>query len=155
MSVGDICTRVVFTISEEATVVEAARMMRTHQLGTLVVTVDRPGGEEPVGIITDRDIAVKAVATSPERLEQLLVGDLVFQEMVTVEEDASIWQVLQRMRNRGIRRMPVIDNAGFLMGIVTLDDVLLRISEELSAVSQILQRQSRIASELGAEDEEE
>jgi len=141
MSVGDICTREVMTVREDETVVAAAQRMREQRVGTLVVVEGEEDRIVPIGILTDRDIVVGVVAPSPEHLDRLLVGDVVIHELVTVEEETSVWQALQRMRERGIRRMPVLDQAGYLSGIVTLDDLLMRFVDEMRTISQILQRQ--------------
>lgn len=141
MSVGSVCTREVITIGPEDSVIDAARLMRSKGVGTLVVVEGEAGSQVPVGLVTDRDIAVGVVAVSPEHINTLSVSDILVRELVTTEEDVSSWRALQRMRERGIRRMPVLDDAGYLSGIITLDDLLVQLADALSCASQILQGQ--------------
>lgn len=147
MSVGDICTRDVVTVSRTDTVVQAARLMRAKGVGTVVVVEGAEDRRVPVGILTDRDIVVGVVARSPEHLDQLLIEDVVFQELLTIEEDASLWKALQRMRDRGIRRMPVIDDAGLLVGVVSMDDFVVYVAEQLGGLSKVIARQAEIDEE--------
>lgn len=78
----------------------------------------------PVGIVTDRDIVISAVAGDVDHIHHLMLSDLMSLDLVTVQEDESIESALKKMHEHGIRRLPVVDRTGSLVGILTLDDVL-------------------------------
>jgi CBS domain-containing protein len=106
--------------------------------------VDGPNGRKrPTGIVTDRDIVIGVVATKLDPAVFTL-GDLVTQELVTAQEDQGIAVSIQQMRSNGIRRMPIVDNKGDLVGIVTVDDLVRLLAEELQELgSAISQEQAR------------
>jgi CBS domain-containing protein len=135
MTVNDICTRPAMTADPDETIVEAARRMRDRHVGDLIVT-DSTG--RPVGLLTDRDIVVSAVAQSPDRLEALLVGDLMSREVVTARTSETLDAALRTMRSRGIRRLPVVSADGRLEGIVSFDDILERLSTELDELVRLV-----------------
>jgi CBS domain-containing protein len=112
----------------------AAERMHQRSVGTLVV-VDE--WQHPVGIVTDRDLVIQVLAEQKEPLETL-VGDVMTQRPATALEDTPIEIALERMAAGGFRRMPVVDHTGKLVGLVTLDDILVLIGDELSRVGKVL-----------------
>ena len=98
MTVGDICIRSVVTAHPDETVVEAAKRMRDRHVGDLLVA---DAQARPTGILTDCDIVVSAVAQSPDRLESLLVGDVMTRDLVTARAGDSLDEALKTMRARG------------------------------------------------------
>jgi CBS domain-containing protein len=137
MPVGEICNREVVIAARDMGVTEAARLMRGHHVGDLVVTEDRNGHRHPVGIVTDRDIVVEVVAAgvNPEALK---VGDIMGAEVATVREGEGVFEALRYMRDKGVRRMPVVDAAGGLVGIITLDDLLGLLAEEMTELAKLV-----------------
>jgi CBS domain-containing protein len=113
MTVGDVCTRAVVTATPDETVADAARRMRDHHVGAVVV-VDGERRDRPTGILTDRDIVVSAVAQSPDRVASLLVGDVMTRELITTRPSATLRSALSTMHSRGIRRLPVVSGDGRL-----------------------------------------
>jgi CBS domain-containing protein len=95
MTVGEICTRSVVTASPTETIVEAARRMRDRHVGDLVVVTD--GELRPLGMLTDRDIVVSAVAQSADRLSSLLVADVMSRDLVSALLNESVDDALKRM----------------------------------------------------------
>jgi len=140
MSVGQICNREVVFVSKEITVVEAARLMREHHVGALVVTEQREGAPHPVSILTDRDIVVEIVAENLN-IENLLVEDVMSLDLLTIREDEGISEALKLMKGKGVRRIPVVNSDGDLVGIFTVDDMLELLAEELSDIDQLLGRE--------------
>ena len=140
MPIGDVCIRDVVVASRETTVREAARLMAENHVGNLVMVEDIGGRRVPVGIVTDRDIVRNVVA---EALDAGLftLGDLVARDLVTVREDQSIFECMQQMRINGIRRMPVIDLKGGLIGIVSLDDLIQLLAGEMSELAKVIVRE--------------
>jgi CBS domain-containing protein len=136
MRTGDLCKRNVVTTVPRASLAEVAKLMREGHVGSVVV-IDPPGSRIPVGIVTDRDIVVEAVAANLDP-RTLTAGEIMTRELVTAsEDDDSSWS-LKVMRDRGVRRLPVLDAAGELAGIVALDDLLESATVALSDVVQAL-----------------
>lgn len=143
MSIGEICSREVVFIRRTESVLEAAKLMRHHHVGSLVVAADRPDGRRvPVGVITDRDIAVGVVALALDpaatQVEGAMRGD-----PATVREDESIGRAIKVMRAHGVRRLPVVDATGALVGVLAVDDLLQLLGEELGHLAAIVPRGTR------------
>lgn len=141
MKAGELCNRDVVTATRDMSILEAARLMREHHVGSLVVTESVSGHVRPVGILTDRDIVIEVVAKDV-LLTDITVGDAMTFALLKVTEDENIFDVAQRMRCRGVRRVPVISNDGDLTGIIALDDLLGLLSQELSLLSTITTREA-------------
>lgn len=141
MTVGDICTRSVVTAHPDETVVEAAKRMRDRHVGDLLVTDTQA---RPTGILTDRDIVVSAVAQSPDKLESLLVGDVMSRDVLTVRTGETLDQALKMMRGKGVRRLPVVSADGRLEGLVAFDDILELMSDELGELVALVAREQKL-----------
>ena len=140
MSIGEICNRdVVFTL-KSSTVQEAAQLMRQHHVGSLVVVEDGADPRKPVGVVTDRDLVVELVAENVS-VDQVSIGDVMSDTVESAREDEGVWDVLRRMRQKGVRRMPVVDADGALAGIVTMDDAVDLLAEELSDLAKLMSRE--------------
>lgn len=137
MAIGEICNREVVIAEKALSVREAAHLMRNHHVGDLVVVEERGGRKHPVGIITDRDIVVEVVAPGVNP-EALTVVDIMGAELATVRENEGVFEALRYMRSKGVRRMPVVDGDGGLMGIVTLDDLLSLLAEEMTELAKLV-----------------
>lgn len=140
MPIGEICNREVVIAERNLSVDEAARLMRSHHVGDLVVIEKTGAYARPIGIVTDRDIVVEVVAAGVEPAA-LTVGDIMSQELATVQETEGIFETMQYMRTQGVRRMPVIDRNGALVGIVTIDDLLGLLAEEMTELARAIARQ--------------
>ena len=142
MTVGDICNRNVAVAPPGQTIVDAAKRMRSSHVGDLVAVETRNGRHVPVGIVTDRDIVISVVAGDPEHLYSLLVGDVMSTDLVTAREQDTIEAGLNKMQTHGVRRLPIVDGAGTLVGILTLDDVLRYLTAQQSElVALVVQEQ--------------
>ena len=142
MRVGEYCNREVVVVEEEKSVTEAAAIMRQYHVGDVVICKMKYGKQIPVGIITDRDIALEIVAKGTEP-ESIRVGDAMSFELTTVSEDDDLMHVIEVMRDRGIRRVPVIDADEALIGILTVDDIVDLLSEVLVDLAHLVDRQKR------------
>jgi CBS domain-containing protein len=143
MKIGQLCNRNVVHIAKGERVLAAARRMRDEHVGDLVVVDERGGRRKPVGILTDRDIVVGLLAKDADHISQLDVGDLLTRKLVTATETDDVTDVLASMRRQGIRRMPVVDASGELVGIFTVDDLLGVLSEDLATVVSLIARERR------------
>lgn len=145
MTVGQICNRVVVFANRNTPLPDAAKLMRENHIGSLVIVDESDRGRIPVGMLTDRDIAIAVVAQALDP-RTLTAGEVMSGELVTANEQDDMLDTLQRMRRRGIRRVPVLTAAGTLAGIVTLDDLLELVAEQLGdVVKAIATEQSREA----------
>ena len=145
MNVGEICNRIVMFAYRGTSLTDAARLMREHHVGSLVVVDETAQGRVPVGMLTDRDIVVAAVAGDVNP-RTVTVGEVMQGELQTVREEDSVSDALRLMRRRGIRRLPVVTMGGTLAGIVTVDDLLGIAAEQLNdLVRAIGAEQSREA----------
>ena len=145
MQAGEICNREVIVVERDASIREAAVLMRQYHVGDLVVVEERAGQRAPVGILTDRDIAIEVVAMGVDP-EALTVGEVIGPELIIAGEKETVYDTLQRMRQHGVRRVPVVDAKGGLAGIVSLADLLEFLAEELSYLSTVeLREQAREA----------
>jgi CBS domain-containing protein len=130
MGVGEICSREVVSARRNESVAQAARLMREHHVGSVVVADERNGRRFPLGIVTDRDIAVGVVALGLDP-EKRNIESAMPAELVCVRENDGLGRAVALMRAQGVRRLPVIDAAGGLIGILSADDALEVLSEEL------------------------
>ena len=141
MLVEEICSHEVIVARLDDTVIEAANRMRETHVGTLVVVDDDAGFDAPIGMLTDRDLVVSVLAKAGDQVPKLLVGDVYHEGVITCAMDDDIWVASTRMREHGIRRLPVVDTKGELIGIVALDDVLSEIVEELNDLVEVVRGQ--------------
>ncbi|MBV8268802.1 MAG: CBS domain-containing protein, partial [Planctomycetaceae bacterium] len=137
MSVGRICTRYVDLADPEETVQAAARRMLERKVGTLVI-LDQ--AKRPVGLLTDRDLVLRVLALGQDP-RQTSVGEVMTKEPKTVTEGTPIEQALALMRSGACRRLPVVAGDGTLVGLVSLDDILSLLAEELREVGTLVERE--------------
>lgn len=142
MTIGTICNREVITVQRDATVLHAAVLMRQYHVGDVVVIENRKNKTVPIGIVTDRDIVVELVATELN-CKVITVGDIIVTKLIVVKDSAGVFEAIQLMANKGVRRLPVVDDDGGLVGIITLDDLLLLLSKELAALNKLVTREQK------------
>ena len=137
MMLKDFCTTNVSTCGPQTTVLQAANLMRRLHVGDLVV-VDEPQEQGiPLGVITDRDIVIEVVAKGLDP-SKTTVASLMRTPVVMAYENEDATQVIERMKQHGVRRLPVVDREGETMGIVTLDDLLRIVVADASALLAIM-----------------
>ncbi len=136
MKVGEICTREVIVAQKGDSLVEAARSMREFHVGSVVVVQQLQGKNVPVGIVTDRDILIETVAEDLSA-KTLSVEDIMVSDLATACEDDDLFDTIRLMRSKGVRRMPIVDRRGALVGLLALDDVLEFLSQEIRELAQV------------------
>lgn len=141
MNIGEICSRVVLIARRETPVSEAARLMRQHHVGALVI-VDQSDGARPVGVVTDRDMVVEVLAENVAP-GKLTVGDIMSADIVNVGAQDGVFETIGLMQGKGVRRVVVTDDAGQLIGIVSLDDLLEVLAEELIGLAKTIAGEQR------------
>lgn len=137
MSIGRICCRYVHVIEPDDTAAIAAVRMRDRCVGTLVVL---DANQSPVGIVTDRDLVTRVMAAGKDPAH-VKVAEVITRPVETVREDTPIEDVLLRMYSSRIRRVLVVDAAGRLAGIASMDDVVSLLAEEIGRVGRLLDAQ--------------
>ena len=135
MTVGKFCNREVIIADKNSSIAEIAKLMRKHHVGDVVLVNDKGGRATPIGILTDRDIVIELIACDVP-LDSVSAGDVMSYELVTAKEEDSIWDTLQRMRAKGIRRVPVVNDKDELEGILSVDDLLELFAEELNLLAK-------------------
>ena len=139
-TVGRICNRDVVIVEKVASVTEAARRMRAHHVGDLIVVNQETQNPLPVGIVTDRDLVIEVLATDVD-LRTVTVGDVMSFDLTTAREDDDLSDTIKRMRARAVRRLPVVDARGVLVGIVSIDDLIELFAEQLGDLAQLIGRE--------------
>ncbi|WP_129781994.1 CBS domain-containing protein [Peristeroidobacter soli] len=140
MQLKELCVLDVACCKKGTSVAEAARLMRQHHTGDLIVTDDSDGTREPVGIVTDRDIVMEVVAKGqdPDRLQ---VGQIMAKPIVVASGSEDIATAIERMRTHGVRRLPIVDDNDAVLGIVTLDDLYRVLADQTAALAAIVSKE--------------
>ncbi len=137
VTVRDLAAQEVVTVTPTTTLIECAKIMRTQHVGTVVVIDDQGSTDTPRGIVTDRDIVIEAVAVGLDPAT-LTASDVMAEPLATVRDSDDILDALARMREHGVRRLPVLDSAGHLAGIIAVDNLLEALAEQLDAVVRVV-----------------
>ena len=140
MTIGEYCNREV-TISEpDTSIIEAAKLMRRHHVGDLVVVDRQEGKNLPVGIVTDRDLVLEVLAQDVDP-DSLSIKDIMSTDLVTVLESETFLSVLDIMQKQRVRRILVVDDHGGLQGILSADDALELIAEAMNDLTGLVKRE--------------
>lgn len=136
MPVGDLGPDNVVTTERDSTLGDVVEKLESENVGAVVVAED----DGPVGIVTDRDIAL--AVNQGDDVASMSVEDVMTEDPVTLREDAEAMEISRVIDEHNVRRIPVIDENGTLTGIVTLDDLVATIGEQLDNVSDTIEAQS-------------
>ncbi len=147
MKAGEICNHHVVTVSPDDSIRTAAELMRQHHVGDVVVAERSGDSLCPLGILTDRDIVVEVIAENIG-LDEVTVRDTMSDQLITAGEDDDLLATLMQMRENGVRRLPVVDGKGHLVGILTADDVIGLVARELAEVWALIVHQQGRETEL-------
>jgi len=140
MTIGQVCNREVVFIHAQASIPEAARLMREHHVGDLVVIKEKTGKRVPVGIVTDRDIVLEVIAEGVD-MDDVNVGDIMSNNLVTARENDGLLETIKVMRAKGIRRLPVVNDDNELVGILSVDDLIDLLSEQIVDLVRLIARE--------------
>lgn len=142
MNIGEICTRVTIFAYPTMSVSDAARLMLEQHVGCVVVVEETGRGRRVLGMLTDRDITVAVVARE-FNAQSTRVADIMSPSPVTCRPEDSMTDVLQLMQRDGVRRMPVTDALGTLVGIATLDDLIDIVAEDLHGFVRVIENERK------------
>ncbi|HYA13001.1 MAG TPA: CBS domain-containing protein [Syntrophales bacterium] len=140
MPIGEICNREVVIVNRKSSILEAAKLMREYHVGDVVVTEEKEGQVIPVGILTDRDIVVELIAKDVP-VDSVFVEEVMSSDLAAIQENRGIWDTIQCMRVKGVRRVVVMNDKGALVGILSIDDLLELLSGELSDLVRLVIRE--------------
>jgi len=147
MKIGECCNREVVVAEKQTEILETAKLMKRHHVGDLVIVEKRDSVTLPIGIITDRDLVVEVMAQEVPP-DEVIAADVMSLDIHTVREEEGVWEALERMRDAGVRRMPVVDQDGSLVGLITLDDLLDLFTEAMDNMTQLIRGEVRRESRL-------
>ena len=136
MLVADICSREVAVVTRDKSILDAVKVMRDRHVGSVVVVDDSNGERAPVGILTDRDIVIEVLAEGVD-LSSITAGDAMSYELMSVGERDEVMDALRVMRTKGVRRVPVVNAFGGLVGILAFDDIVKVIAAQLADLASV------------------
>ncbi len=143
MKLSKIGQRKVVTITKETSLEDAARMMREHHVGNVVVVEGRNGRRFPQGILTDRDIVMATIALGAPA-SAFTAEEVMTSSLYTVAENESLESVIDLMKTKGVKRVPILGREEELVGIISLEDVMALLSTEISALAEVAKRQKEV-----------
>lgn len=137
MLTGEYCSREVTIIGRSESIAKAAKLMRENHVGDVLVVDSNNGERLPIGILTDRDIVIKVLAEDLD-INMVTLEDIMSFKLITVKENDDLMSTIKRMRSYGIRRIPVVNDRGGLVGVLAVDDILDVITEQLMDIDQLI-----------------
>ena len=137
MPIERLIKRPVQSLPPDASCADAARLMRDTNVGSIVVTRDG----RPLGMVTDRDLAVRVMAGGLDA-ERLPIGEMMSDEPIFLSGVRDIAQVVAAMRDLGVRRIPIVDAEGLLSGVVSLDDLVLLLADQLTGLAECIRHEA-------------
>lgn len=123
MRIGDFVQTVTVTVEPTASIQAAAQQMREHHVGDVVVATKIGGKKTPIGILTDRDIVVELLAAGVE-LDTVRVVDVMSNQLIKANVNLDVDEAIELMQRHGIRRLPLVNDEGVLVSVVSVDDLL-------------------------------
>ena len=138
MWVSSVCSKNVAYIDPDASARDAAGRMSESHTGTLVVVAQ--GGGRPSGILTDRDLVLKVMATGSSP-EAVCVANVMTSDVATCRHDDDLFEAARLMRWHGVRRLPVLDPKGKVIGLVTADDIYAALAAHVAELGQAFARE--------------
>lgn len=140
MTIGELCNRSVVIAESHESAAVVAGLMAEHHVGSVVIVEGTRDGRVPVGIVTDRDLALTIVA-GDRSASQTAIAQVMSAQPCVAREEQDVYDVLRQMRVHGLRRVPVVDRAGTLQGIFTFDDLVELTAEHMQHLTQLVQRE--------------
>lgn len=142
MQLISIANRTVAVAVPDTPVVTAAQLMREYHVGALVVMESSQEDALPLGMLTDRDLVMEVLAQEIDP-NMLTVGDITLDRLVTASPDDTLFDAVDRMSAEGVRRLVIVDDAGSLLGLVSMDDVIVALSQALTVMAKVIPTEIR------------
>ena len=137
MNIGQCCTHSVVSLDQGASLSEAARLMRSHHVGALVVTAENGEGPRAMGMVTDRDLTIEILARDLGS-SSIRIGQIAQRNLVAIDSKSDLDEALSIMQQHGVRRLLVVDAAGQLAGIVSIDDLISALASQLDTLASAI-----------------
>lgn len=139
MNIINIYNRNVIVADQNSDVLTAAQLMRQHHVGTIVIVADAVNSKKPIGIVSERDLVVKVLAKNVSA-KDITLHDTMTRDLVCLREDDDIIDTIRVMCMEGVRRAPVINKQGNLVGILAMDDLVEMLADDLSNLARLIER---------------
>jgi CBS domain-containing protein len=136
MNIERILSRHIVTAPRSASAQAVACLMRDHHVGMVLVTEDPPSQYQAIGIITDRDLALR-VSAEGRSPQQTCAGELLTAALYSISATCSVTEAILMMKERGVRRLAVLDEQNRLIGVISVDDVIDALAAEMDALRSI------------------
>lgn len=133
MSLKPLMSKIITSLPARATALDAAKFMTDMNVGSVIVVE----GNKPVGIVTDRDIMTKVIIEG-RNPQTVSIRDIMASPVITVSVEKSIFDVTKLMKKYQVRRFPVVDAEGKIVGVITLSDILVFIGQEMKNIASAL-----------------
>ena len=140
MKLQELCTPDVVFCSADISALHAARLMRERHVGDLIIVDEGEDERAPLGIVTDRDIVVEVLAKELDAAK-VRVRDIMRAPLVIARTSEEAEQAIERMKAHGVRRVPVLNESGKLVGILTLDDLIRCLAAEAPVLAAVIARE--------------
>ncbi len=140
MKLRDIMNTEVVAVRKDVTIKKAAKLLREKEVGSVIVTDEK---DMPVGIVTDRDI-VKQVLAMDKDPGKIAVEEIMSAPVITADENDEIFYAVRILSESNIRRLPIVNNHGYLRGIVSIDDIIVILISEFSNLGLVLASSSKL-----------
>lgn len=137
MALANLCRKTVVSVPPETPVVEAARLMEQKNVGSVVVVK----GGKPVGLLTDRDMALRVMAKG-KNPGATKVQEIMTKNPVVLKGNMGLFEALESVKRKGMRRFPVVNSKGKLVGIITLDDMIYLLGREMADIADIIEKEA-------------
>ena len=135
VNVGHIASRVVVVAQRETPILRVAQLMRENHIGAVIIIEDEPPLHRPIGIITDRDLVIEVLALELD-YRAFTAGDIMTANPATVCETDAVFDAFEQMQRSAVRRLPVVDATGRLVGIVAFDDLVELLAQEMGELAK-------------------
>lgn len=137
MTIYTVCQTNVVHVSPESTIAFVAALMKEKNIGCVIITEEH----KPIGIVTDRDLALRNHLSIEEK-ETAHISTIMTPEVMTIRKDTGIFEAVQVMKSSRVRRLPVVDMGGRLVGLITVDDIIRLLARELGEIARVIGRES-------------
>lgn len=137
MSLTSLMTKEITSLPENATAMDAAKYMTDMNVGSVIITDEK---DKPVGIVTDRDIVTKVIANEKEA-NLVRLKEIMNSPVITINVEKDIIDATRLMAEYWIRRLPVVDQTGKIVGVLSLDDILIFLGQEIQNIANALKRE--------------
>jgi CBS domain-containing protein len=137
MTIYTVCQTNVVSVSPHTTIAFVSDLMKQKNIGCVIITEDH----KPVGIVTDRDLALRVDLTAAEKAVDP-ISTVMTHEVCTIRKDTGIFEAVQVMKSSRVRRLPVVDMGGRLVGLITVDDIVRLLARELGEIARVIGNES-------------